>query len=122
MVQIKRVYEPSRRDDGYRVLVDRLWPRGISKQELKFDEWLKDLAPSTALRKEFGHDQARWKFFAVAYKKELNSPRSRELLEGLARRAAGRKLTLLYGARDETHNNAVVLKDVLEKEFMKSKR
>lgn len=122
MVQVKRAYEPSSRKDGYRVLIDRLWPRGIKKQELDCDEWLKDLAPSTELRKEFSHDPAHWKSFVGAYKKELRSPQARELLEKLGRQAAKRTLTLLYGARDEEHNNAVVLKEVIEKGFMKSKR
>lgn len=122
MIQLKRVYEPNSRKDGYRVLVDRLWPRGIKKQELVFDEWLKELAPSTALRKEFAHNPAHWKSFVGAYKKELRSPETQELLEKLARQATKRTLTLLYGARDEEHNNAVVLKDMIEKEFPKSKR
>lgn len=119
MVQIKRAYEPASPKDGCRVLVDRLWPRGIKKQDLKFDEWLKDLAPSTALRKEFGHDPMRWKSFVTAYKKELRSPAARELLQKLARLAAKRGLTLLYGARDEEHNQAVVLKEILDKEIGK---
>ena len=122
MIQLKRAYEPSNRKDGYRVLIDRLWPRGIKKQELDLDEWLKDLAPSTKLRKEFGHDPAHWKSFVSAYKKELQSPKARELIQRLAQQASGKRtLTLLYSARDEEHNNAVVLKDILEKESAKSK-
>src|SRR5690606_9116697 len=101
MVRIKRVYEPEGPKDGYRVLVDRLWPRGIKKQDLAIDEWLKDLAPSTALRKRFGHDPSRWDSFVDAYKKELRSPESRDLIKSLARRATKRTLTLLYGARDQ---------------------
>ena len=115
MVRIKRVYESENRKDGYRVLVDRLWPRGIKKENLAFDEWIKDLAPSTALRKKFGHDPEHWKSFVADYKKELRSPLCRELLERLAGRAAKGTLTLLYGARDEEHNQAVVLKDVISK-------
>lgn len=115
MVQIKRAYEPESRKDGYRVLVDRLWPRGIKKEDLAFDEWIKELAPSTALRKKFGHDPAHWKSFVAEYKKELSSATAQELLKGLSRRAERGTLTLLFGARDEEHNQAVVLKDVISK-------
>jgi len=107
--------------DGYRVLVDRLWPRGIKKEDLPFDEWLKDLAPSTELRKEFGHDHKHWKSFISAYKKELRAEKSRALIEKLAKEGSKKTVTLLYGAHDEEHNNAVVLKQVLEKEIEKSK-
>jgi uncharacterized protein YeaO (DUF488 family) len=121
MIQIKRAYEPSSRKDGYRVLIDRLWPRGIKKEDLAMDEWAKDLAPSSALRKDFGHDPAHWKSFVSAYKKELKSPEAKEWIAKLTRHAGKRTLTLLYGARDEEHNNAVVLKEVLEKELAKLK-
>lgn len=121
MVRIKRAYQPVSRKDGYRVLVDRLWPRGIRKQNLELDEWLKDLAPSTELRKAFGHDPAKWKSFVSAYKKELRTPAARGLVDKLVRRSAKRTLTLIYGARDEEHNEAVVLKDLIEKESKKSK-
>ena len=122
MIQLKRAYEPRDPKDGHRVLIDRLWPRGIKKQELAFDEWLKDLAPRAEIRKDFGHDPTRWRSFVSAYKKELRSPQARKLIEKLARQAVEQTLTLLYGSRDEKHNNAVVLKDVLEKEFGKLKR
>ncbi len=122
MVQIKRAYEPKNRKDGYRVLIDRLWPRGIKKQDLEIDEWLKDLAPSTKLRKEFGHNPARWKFFVKAYRRELQSPEARELIKNLAQKTSRRTLTLIYGARDEKHNDAVVLKNIIEKELETSKR
>jgi uncharacterized protein YeaO (DUF488 family) len=122
MIQIKRAYEPSSRKDGYRVLVDRLWPRGIKKQELALDDWLKDIAPSSELRKEFGHDPSHWKSFVSAYKRELRSSQAQTLLEALEHRAESRTLTLVYGARDESHNNAVVLKSILEKKLAKAKR
>lgn len=122
MIQIKRAYEAASKKDGYRVLVDRLWPRGLKKEDLKYDEWLKDVAPSTALRKEFSHDPARWKSFVSAYKKELKSPETQELIRKLSQHAAQSNLTLLYGARDEEHNNAVVLKELLEKASPKNSK
>lgn len=110
------------RKDGYRILVDRLWPRGLKKEKLKLDEWLKDLAPSTELRKKFGHKPGHWKSFVTAYKKELKSDGAQDLIKKISQRAAKRTVTLLYAARDEEHNNAVVLRDVLEKGSRKSKR
>ncbi len=112
-IELKRVYEDHGQTAGYRVLVDRLWPRGIAKADLPYDEWLRDLAPSTALRKQFGHDPARWDAFRSAYLAELKAQAAT-----LARlRAIARKqhLVLLYGAKDEEHNQAVVLRDVLQK-------
>lgn len=114
MIKIKRVYEPKEKSDGYRVLVDRLWPRGLKKSDLIFDEWLKDLAPSNETRKAFGHDPAKWKSFLTRYRKELRAPDLQPMLEDLARRARRSTVTLLYGAKDETHNQAVVLKQVLD--------
>ncbi len=112
-IQIKRVYEPASDDDGYRVLVDRLWPRGVAKDELPFDTWRKDLAPSGALRTWFGHDPKKFKQFARQYRAELAEQQAaaRELID----QAAGRTLTLLYAAKDPTHNHATVLRDHLEK-------
>ncbi len=111
-IQIKRAYDPHSPADGYRVLVDRLWPRGLSKEKLKLDAWVKDLAPSNDLRKWFGHDEAKWEEFQKRYFKELKP--QPELIAELRKRSRGRKLTLLYGARDEAHNNAVALKKYLE--------
>jgi uncharacterized protein YeaO (DUF488 family) len=108
-VQIKRAYEPTARSDGYRVLVDRLWPRGIKKEILALDAWAKDLAPSGQLRRWFGHDPSRWTEFVERYRDELRAPTARDLLDDLARRAATRRVTLVYGARDERHNGAVVI-------------
>jgi uncharacterized protein YeaO (DUF488 family) len=110
-VRVKRVYEPAARDDGVRVLVDRVWPRGISKSKARIDTWMKDVAPSTALRKWFGHDPERWIEFRRRYRAELaeHPERVREL-RGFARRGT---LTLVYSARDERHNQAIVLRERL---------
>ncbi len=113
MVQIKRAYEKASRTDGYRVLVDRLWPRGIRKNELPFDAWEKDLAPSDRLRREFGHDPGLWPQFRTDYRKELQSGAARDKLRSIAELARKRNVTLLYSARDEEHNNAVVLQGLI---------
>jgi uncharacterized protein YeaO (DUF488 family) len=110
-VRLKRVYEPASKDDGCRVLVDRIWPRGVRKEEVQIDVWLKEVAPSTALRKWFGHEPARWEEFEKRYFAELNAhPQDVEELVRLAKRGL---VTLVYGAKDETHNNAVALKEYL---------
>ena len=114
MIKLKRAYEPADATDGFRVLVDRMWPRGISKAEMKFDCWEKDLAPSTALRKWFGHDFERWTEFRERYLRELDDPQKQRLLEGLAARARQGTVTLIYSTRDTEHNQAVVLKQVLD--------
>ena len=107
MINIKRVYEPASKDDGYRVLVDRLWPRGISKNEAAVDLWLKEIAPSNELRKWFGHDPAKFDEFSERYVKELkNNQVVKDLQELISKHS---KLTLLYGAKDKNHNQAVVL-------------
>ncbi|GEJ57756.1 DUF488 domain-containing protein [Anaeromyxobacter diazotrophicus] len=113
MVRIKRAYEDAAADDGYRVLVDRLWPRGVKKEALRLDLWAKDLAPSPALRRWFGHDPARFREFARRYAAELRRGPAPALLQELARRAARGHVTLVHGARDEEHNGAVVLRDAL---------
>ncbi|HET7306315.1 MAG TPA: DUF488 domain-containing protein [Gammaproteobacteria bacterium] len=112
-IRIKRIYEAPDRDDGRRVLVDRVWPRGIKKEEAKLDDWLKDVAPSTPLRKWFGHDPDKWSEFRNRYRKELDA--QAEAVGHLAGYARKGKLTLLYGARDEQHNQAVVLRDYIQK-------
>lgn len=111
-IRIRRVYEAPGTEEGYRVLVDRVWPRGLSKERVAYDSWEKDLAPSSVLRKWFGHDPSRWEEFARRYRRELE-PRV-ERLRALLRTAGSRPLTLLYGARDKDHNQAVVLREVLE--------
>lgn len=117
MIQIKRTYEASSPRDGYRVLVDRLWPRGIKKADLALDEWAKDLAPSTELRKRFGHDVSKWKEFQHDYKEELRARERKDALDALVQRARKGTVTLLFSAKDEEHNGAVVLKNVLEKKL-----
>src|SRR3990172_3213316 len=99
-IRIKRAYDPPAPEDGYRVLVDRLWPRGLTKEKLQTDAWLKDLAPSDELRRWFGHDRARWPEFRRRYLQELQGERQQELLRELAERAAQSIVTLVYSARD----------------------
>src|SRR5512144_1502269 len=106
--QIKRAYEPPSPEDGTRVLVDRLWPRGISKDKLKLDAWTKELAPSNELRKWFHHDVDNWSEFEKRYFKELSQ--QAEKVDELRKQAKRHTVTLVYGARDETHNNAMALK------------
>ena len=113
MFKTKRIYEPPEQSDGRRVLVDRLWPRGISKESAKLDEWLKDVAPSAELRKWFAHDPSKWAEFKRRYIEELKS--KEPIFDTL--RTEGRKgvVTLLYAARDEEHNQAVVLRECLDR-------
>ena len=114
MIKIKRVYTAAAEDDGFRILVDRLWPRGISKENAKVDLWLKEVAPSNELRKWFSHDSERWEDFKRKYGKELAA--KQELLKEI--RQIGKEkgmVTLVYSARDVKRNNAVALKAVLEK-------
>lgn len=112
MIRLKRVYDPPSPEDGKRVLVDRIWPRGIKKEEAALNEWLKELAPSTDLRKWFGHDPQKWPEFRERYRSELKG--EEETLARLAGEAKKETMTLLFAAKDEEHNNAVVLKEILE--------
>lgn len=121
-IRIKRAYEPTARTDGYRVLVDRLWPRGLTKEQLRLDAWHKELAPSDALRRWFAHDPKRWGEFVRRYQEELRTTEASALLDDLAHRAAEGTVTLVYGARDEQHNNAVVLRDEIERRSRRAKR
>ncbi|MNB77582.1 hypothetical protein D3C76_176720 [compost metagenome] len=109
-ISLKRAYEPPAETDGMRVLVDRLWPRGVTKPELKIDLWLKDLAPSTELRKWFGHDPEKWPEFQMKYRAELKGNPALSELKALSRQG---NITLVYAAKDELHNDAVVLRQVL---------
>jgi uncharacterized protein YeaO (DUF488 family) len=111
LIKIKRIYDPVSEDDGKRILVDRLWPRGLKKDEIKIDEWLKEIAPSNELRKWFSHDPSKWQEFKNKYKKELNI--KSEITEKLRVEAKKRQVTLLFSAKDVEHNNAVVLKEVI---------
>ena len=110
-VQLKRAYEAAAADDGKRILIDRLWPRGVSKDDAALDQWMKDLAPSTELRKWFGHDPDRWAEFQDRYAKELHAhPEPFGRLRDLALKG---RVTLVYSAHDEAHNDAVVLRSLL---------
>ncbi len=114
VVQLKRAYDPPSSGDGSRVLVDRLWPRGLTKEKLKIDAWMRDLGPSDALRKWFGHDPAKWKGFRLRYLKELASKKA--LLGDLVAHARRGKLTLVYSAHDAVHNQAVIIHEVLRRD------
>lgn len=112
MIKLKRVYELANKNDGYRVLVDRLWPRGLTKEKAKIDLWLKDIAPTTELRKWFGHDPEKWIEFERRYKDELTY--KKDLVDQLRQLEKKYKtVTLLYGARDTEHNEAIVLARVI---------
>ena len=114
MIKIKRSYLPPEEGDGLRILVDRLWPRGISKKDLKLDSWMKDIAPSSELRKWFAHDPERWDEFKSKYLGELED--KKELIGRLKiMEKFNGTLTLIYSAKDEEHNNAVVLRELLIK-------
>jgi uncharacterized protein YeaO (DUF488 family) len=112
-LKIKRAYEEPTEDDGARILVDRLWPRGLTKVKAKIDLWLKDVAPSTELRKWFAHDPAKWTEFQSRYKVELKQ--QSEPLALLKQKAAKGPVTLIYGARDQDHNEAAVLLKLLQR-------
>ncbi|MEO8715680.1 MAG: DUF488 domain-containing protein [Acetobacteraceae bacterium] len=110
-LKLKRAYEPPAADDGARILIDRLWPRGVSKEKAALDQWMKEIAPSTELRKWFGHDPTRWEEFQRRYAQELHhNPEQVSQLRALARRGS---VTLVYSAHDEAHNDAIVLRDLL---------
>ena len=112
-IHLKRAYETATEDDGYRILVDRLWPRGLSKQNAKIDLWLKEIAPSTELRQWFDHDPAKWNEFRQRYHQELdNHPEAVKQLVDLEKQ---QHVTLIYGAKNEEFNQAVALKEYLEK-------
>lgn len=110
-VELKRIHDTASDDDGYRVLVDRLWPRGVSKQQARLDGWLKEVAPSDELRQNFHHEKIDWDEFRRCYLSELTA--HREMLRGLAKRGSQERVTLLFASKDEAHNNAVILKQYL---------
>ena len=115
-LQIKRIYEPPEKNDGFRILVDRLWPRGVKKEDAKVDVWMKEAGPTTALRKWFNHEPEKWQEFSRRYKAELKhletvSELVKELIEAVKK---NKKVTLLYGAKDENHNQALVLQEFLK--------
>jgi uncharacterized protein YeaO (DUF488 family) len=113
-IKIKRIYEKFSEDDGFRILVDRLWPRGIKKEEAKIDLWFKEIAPSEKLRKWFKHDVSKWEEFKKKYEEEIyrNEENLRKLMEIIKNKKV---ITLVFSARDKEHNNAVVLKEILLK-------
>lgn len=113
MIKLKRAYEEAKKSDGMRILVDRLWPRGISKEDLELDSWEKNIAPSSELRRWFGHEPKKWPEFKKRYAAELR--KNKEGLAALKSRTNGHTVTLIYGARDEEHNNAVVLAEILRR-------
>ncbi len=113
MIMVKRIYDKHGKKDGFRILVDRLWPRGLSKERARVDVWLRDVSPSDNVRKWFAHDPEKWEEFRNKYKKELGS--KSELLHKIKKLEKERgAVTLLYSAKDEKHNNAVVLKEILQ--------
>lgn len=111
-IWIRRAYEPPTHNDGQRILVDRVWPRGVSKESAHLDEWMRDVAPSDELRHWFGHDPERYAEFRRRYREELKDHRAE--VDDLVARARDRRVTLVYGAHDTEHNQAVVLREVLE--------
>jgi uncharacterized protein YeaO (DUF488 family) len=111
-IAVKRVYEPAAKSDGYRVLVDRVWPRGLKKEDAALDIWARELAPTTALRQWFGHDPARWESFRHRYASELDARKA--FWQPLLTQAERHRVTLLFGAKDEEHNQAVALKMYLD--------
>lgn len=114
MIRVKRIYDPPERSDGFRVLVDRLWPRGLAKEDARLSEWRADLAPTHVLRKWFGHDPARWDEVRVRYRNELDAAGKMDDLRLLGARAGRETVTLLYAAADGERNNAAALKEILE--------
>jgi uncharacterized protein YeaO (DUF488 family) len=112
MIKLKRAYDPPDKEDGFRVLADRIWPRGVKKEDLALDLWLKEIAPSSSLRKWFGHDPKRWPEFCQRYEVELKE--KGDVIDSLKEKSDHGALTLVFSARDAEHNNAVALKKYLE--------
>ncbi len=112
-IRLKRAYEFAARSDGYRILVDRIWPRGVPREALMLDDWIKDVAPSTGLRKWFKHEQSKWREFKRLYYRELDA--RPEAVASLLAKCRGQTVTLVFGAKDPTYNHAIALKDYLER-------
>jgi uncharacterized protein YeaO (DUF488 family) len=119
-VRLQRAYDDPQPDDGHRVLVDRIWPRGRTKAELRLNAWERDLGPSTELRKWFGHDPARWAEFQTRYRAELADPERAQLLDTLAALARKGRVTIVYGARDREHNQAQVIAEEIDRRLAAS--
>lgn len=115
MIVLKRAYDPPSSRDGYRVLVERLWPRGVRKDDLALDAWEKAVAPSAELRKWYGHDPAKWKEFVARYTRELAAPEAQQVLDALTARARRGRVTLVFATHDPALSNASVLKQILER-------
>lgn len=121
MIFLKRIYDPATEADGKRILVDRLWPRGMNKEKAAIDEWMKDIAPSDELRKWFSHDPDKWQEFRKKYQAELRARNKLQMVIHLRKMSDEAAITLLFSAKDSAHNNAVVLKDVIEGAARKQK-
>ena len=113
MIKLKRAYEAAAEEDGFRVLVERLWPRGLTKERARIDLWLKDIAPSPELRKWYGHETEKWEQFRQRYRKELSA--RKDLVDMLKQKSGERTVTFVFAARDERHNSAAALKEFIEK-------
>ena len=122
MIVTKRAYEPASDSDGYRVLIDRLWPRGLSKARARLDAWEKDIAPSAALRKWYAHDPDKWREFQTRYAAELRTESAMKVLDSLVRRAKRGRVTLVYASRAEDLSDAAVLKQILNRRIMRSRQ
>jgi len=119
MIATKQAYEPAEASDGYRVLIDRLWPRGVSKAKAQLDAWEKEIAPSADLRKWYGHDPAKWSEFKSRYRRELRTPAARAILDSLARRAKRGRVTLVYASHDSEISDVVVVEQKLRRRLYK---
>jgi uncharacterized protein YeaO (DUF488 family) len=119
MIAIKRAYEPADRSDGYRVLIDRLWPRGVSKSRAHLDAWAKEVAPSAELRKWYGHEPSKWREFKSRYSRELRVPAAKAVLDDLARRAKRGRVTLIYGSRAAEISDVAVIEQKLLRRLRK---
>jgi uncharacterized protein YeaO (DUF488 family) len=113
MIKLKRAYEAAAEEDGFRVLVERLWPRGLTKERARIDLWLKDIAPSPELRKWYGHETEKWEQFRQRYRKELSA--RKDLVDMLKQKSGEGTVTFVFAARDERHNSAAALKEFIEK-------
>lgn len=122
MIATKRAYEPAEPSDGYRVLIDRLWPRGVSKARAQLDAWAKEVAPSAALRKWYGHDPEKWPAFQSRYREELNNPAAQEVLDDLVRRARCSRVTLVFGSKAAEISDVAVLEKLLNQRLKRSKK
>ena len=122
MIATKRAYEPAEAGDGYRVLIDRLWPRGVSKARAHLDAWEKDIAPSAKLRKWYGHNPAKWKEFQTRYRRELRAPAAKAILDSLVRRAKRGRVTLVYASHDSEISDVAVIERKLQRRLRRTVR